>query len=312
MRPLAMASLPRFTTAPRPRLRETPSATALLGAVLLLAVALVTAACSRTAKPDGPTSALQPFKRGVQAFQDEDYPRAAKLFEQAATLDERSPVIFYNLGLAYYMLEAFPESIEAYHKALKLDPKFADAHMNLALAYDRTYDLEQANAQYNEFLALVRSNRVANASESGASNGPGGAGATGSGNGGAGQGSSANASAGKGSAGNGGSGNGVSGNGGAASAARGGNPAAGGASQSVRAAPGGRGLSGSSQRVPGQPGAQPGRRPSLAAPSGPRAPIGELRRLPTDDGNPSASKSKDPTSSAGNAWWTQDAPPKTR
>jgi len=293
MRPLALVSTPPGTIFLRPSLRELPSAALLWRTVpLLLALALVLSACSRTSLPDGPTSALQPFKRGVQAFQDEDYPRAAKMFEQAAALDDRSPVIYYNLGLAYYMLEAFPESIEAYHKALKLDPKFADAHMNLALAYDRTYDLEQANAQYNEFLTLIRSGRVVNVSDGGAPNAPGREGATGAGHG---------------NPGNGNLGNGVSPG---ASAANGGNPPAGSLGKPAKITLGGQGAS--SLPVKGQPVAQAGRGRPLAAPISPRAPVGELRRIPTDQGNPSAPKSKDPNSSSSNAWWTQDTPPKTR
>ena len=155
-----------------------PSRTLRWGAMgCLLGVALMLAACSGKS-PDGPSSALQPFKRGVQAYQDEDYPHAAKLFEHAISLDDRNPVVYYNLGLAYYMLEAFPEAIEAYHRALKLDSKMADAHMNLALAYDRIYDLEQANAHYNEYLSLVRATKPkAGDTAQGAAPGKGGAGA---------------------------------------------------------------------------------------------------------------------------------------
>jgi tetratricopeptide (TPR) repeat protein len=123
----------------------------LLPALALLALV----ACSHE-RPDAPSSALQAFRHGVEAYQEEDYPRAARLFEIAAAKDDSNAIIFYNLGLTYYMLEAYPEAIESYQKCIRLDPKFADAHMNLALAYDRTYDLEQANSHYNEYLKLVR------------------------------------------------------------------------------------------------------------------------------------------------------------
>jgi tetratricopeptide (TPR) repeat protein len=123
---------------------------------------LALAACShpQPSPAEIPSSALQAFRRGVDAYREEDYARAARLFELAAAKDDRNAIVMYNLGLAYYMLEAYPESIEAYQKCLKLDPKFADAHMNLALAYDRTYDLDQANAHYNAYLAQVRAQPV--------------------------------------------------------------------------------------------------------------------------------------------------------
>jgi tetratricopeptide (TPR) repeat protein len=140
---------------------EVPHRTRVPGAVVwVLGALLLIAACSKNSA-DGPSSALQPFKRGVQAYQDEDYQHAVKLFEQAASMDDRSANIYFNLGLSYYQLEAYPEAIEAYSKALKLDPRFADAHMNIALAYDRVYSAEQANAHYNEYLALVRAARQA-------------------------------------------------------------------------------------------------------------------------------------------------------
>ncbi|MFI5400740.1 MAG: tetratricopeptide repeat protein [SAR324 cluster bacterium] len=135
------------------RHRASRSLAAALGFALL-----ALAACShpQPAPVEVPASALQAFRRGVDAYREEDYARAARLFELAAVKDDRNATIQYNLGLAYYMLEAYPESIAAYQKCLKLDPTFADAHMNLALAYDRTYDLDQANAHYNAYLALVR------------------------------------------------------------------------------------------------------------------------------------------------------------
>ena len=131
----------------------------LLACGIASACLLMAAGCSSKAPPEVPSSAIQAFHRGVEAYQEEDYPRAARLFETAAAKDDRNAVIYYNLGLTYYMLEAYPESISAYQKALKLDPKFADAHMNLALAFDRTYDLDQANAHYNEYLTLVRASK---------------------------------------------------------------------------------------------------------------------------------------------------------
>lgn len=238
----------------------------------LLGAALVLATCSAKS-PDGPNSALQPFKRGVQAYQDEDYPHAARMFEQAVKLDDSNPVVYYNLGLTYYMLEAFPEAIEAYHKALKLDPKMADAEMNLALAYDRTYDLEQANAHYNEYLSLVRAAKP-KAAET-AQNGAPGKGAAGTAT--------------------------------AAGTGKSAKPTMGG--QALSSLPGG-----AQPKQPGEPALQGGRpRPSPAPSNGGRAPLSQLRRIPSDDGKtPSSKSSKDPNSSQSNAWWTQDTPSRTR
>jgi hypothetical protein len=241
-------------------------------AALCLALLALAACSGHKPETDVPASALQAFRRGVDAYREEDYPRAARLFEIAAAKDERNPIVFYNLGLSYFMLEAYPESIEAYQKCLKLDPKFTDAHMNLALAFDRTYDLDQANAHYNEYLALVR-----------ASKGPADAATAGG---------SAKTAAGPASGGD------------ASPGARKSKPSLGG--EPLSGLPGGQlarpksDRQGATRPRAGQPA------------TGGRVPVNELRRAPADPGTAAPSRSNDSTSNHGDQWWTQESLPKTR
>jgi tetratricopeptide (TPR) repeat protein len=127
-----------------------------------LAAAMLLAACSAT-RTEQEASALHYFKRGNVAMEQEDYGRAVRMYQQAASLDPRAAAIQYNLGLAYYRVEALPEAVQAYQRALKLDPNFADAHLNLALAHDRLYNLESAQSHFNAYQRLARSQAASTA-----------------------------------------------------------------------------------------------------------------------------------------------------
>jgi tetratricopeptide (TPR) repeat protein len=127
-------------------------------AACVLAASLL-AACS--SQKDQAASALHFFKRGNQAYAEEDYARAIRLYTQAIALDDRSPALYFNLGLTYFRVDANEEAVKAYSKALKLDPAFAEAQLNLALAYDRLYNAEAARAAYNAYQDLVRGQKQA-------------------------------------------------------------------------------------------------------------------------------------------------------
>jgi tetratricopeptide (TPR) repeat protein len=128
------------------------SATKWLG--LLVAVALI-AGCSGN-RTENEATALDFFRRGNTAFQKEDYRHAIRMYQQAASLDPRSPAIQYNLGLALYHAQTYSESVQAYSRAVKLDPGMAEAYRNLALAEDRLYNLEAAQTHYNTYQAMMR------------------------------------------------------------------------------------------------------------------------------------------------------------
>ncbi len=125
-----------------------------------LLVALLFAAGCSGSRADNEATALDFFKRGNAAYQKEDYRHAIRMYQQAATLDPRSPVIQYNLGLACYQAQTYPEAVQAYARALQLDPNMAEAHRNLALVQDRLYDLDSAQAHYNTYQAMVRAQQA--------------------------------------------------------------------------------------------------------------------------------------------------------
>ncbi|HUJ75459.1 MAG TPA: hypothetical protein VL359_11400, partial [bacterium] len=73
-------------------------------ALTLLAALLAVGACSSTRQEQARLSALHFFNQGNQAFAEEDYLRAAHLYQEAIHLDGRSAVLYYNLGLSYQWL----------------------------------------------------------------------------------------------------------------------------------------------------------------------------------------------------------------
>lgn len=121
----------------------------------LVLASLLVVGCS-SARPDNEATALDFFKRGNAAFQKEDYRHAIRMYQQAATLDPRSPTIQYNLGLAFYEAQSYTDAVGAYTRALKLDPSMAEAHRNLALAEDRLYNLDAAQTHFNIYQAMMR------------------------------------------------------------------------------------------------------------------------------------------------------------
>lgn len=107
------------------------------------------------------------FEQGVNLTKARKYDEAAKLYEQAVTLNPNFDSAYHewgyallklkkynesvsasqkaltlrneaetllNLGLAYIGLEKWQESIESFEKAIKLKPKLVQAHFNLAIA----------------------------------------------------------------------------------------------------------------------------------------------------------------------------------
>jgi tetratricopeptide (TPR) repeat protein len=69
-----------------------------------------------------------------QAFIDERYTDAAKLYEEILAQEYVSAEIHYNLGNAYFKAGQIAPSILNYERALKLAPKDEDIQFNLKLA----------------------------------------------------------------------------------------------------------------------------------------------------------------------------------
>ncbi len=80
------------------------------------------------------------YRRGMAAYDREQWTLVQQEFEIIIRAGYESPVLFYNLGNAYYRTEDVAGAVWAYEKALTLNPSDADARYNLSLANLRVID----------------------------------------------------------------------------------------------------------------------------------------------------------------------------
>ena len=71
---------------------------------------------------------------GVAAYSDGRYYEAAVIWQAVAESGKESPVLFYNIGNAFFKQSNYPQAIIYYERALKLDPSYSDARFNLEYA----------------------------------------------------------------------------------------------------------------------------------------------------------------------------------
>ncbi|MEE3476738.1 MAG: BatD family protein, partial [Candidatus Cryptobacteroides sp.] len=71
---------------------------------------------------------------GVAAYSDGRYYEAAVIWQALAESGKESPVLFYNIGNAFFKQSNYPQAIINYERALKLDPSYSDARFNLEYA----------------------------------------------------------------------------------------------------------------------------------------------------------------------------------
>ena len=93
------------------------------------------------------------YNRGLEFYENADYPGAILNYNQAIKLNPRSADAFYNRGLAYYYQENYPLAISDYSQAIRIAPQ-ADAYNNRGLAYEKNGNRSQAIADYSTALRL--------------------------------------------------------------------------------------------------------------------------------------------------------------
>ncbi len=80
------------------------------------------------------------FRQANDAYQQQEYTRAADLYKQILSRGYEGKEVYYNLGNCYYRLGETGLSVLYYEKALKLDPNDPDIRHNLDLARMRVVD----------------------------------------------------------------------------------------------------------------------------------------------------------------------------
>jgi tetratricopeptide (TPR) repeat protein len=79
-----------------------------------------------------PAEAHKAFEKGMEAWQHNDYTKAAEQFEKAVTLFPQYDSAFNNLGVMYFHMNQVEKARAAFEKSVALNDKNADADRNLA------------------------------------------------------------------------------------------------------------------------------------------------------------------------------------
>lgn len=81
------------------------------------------------------------FAAANELYEDAEYSRAARSYERLAALGYDDPVLYYNLGNAYYRQGDFGRAVLGYLQAKRLAPGDRDLAANLDLARQQVADL---------------------------------------------------------------------------------------------------------------------------------------------------------------------------
>lgn len=118
--------------------------------LLLLAVALAAAACSRPEKEK-----LAHIAKGKQYLQEKRYAEARIEFRSALQIDKKLPEAQFGLGEAALALGYVQEAAESYYEAMRLDPNNLDARVrvgSLLAQYDNQESLQEAERLAKDVL----------------------------------------------------------------------------------------------------------------------------------------------------------------
>lgn len=79
-------------------------------------------------------------KTGDEAYINNDFTKASKIYEYILSKNGKSAEIYYNLGNCYYKMNFIAKAIINYERALLLSPGDADIRFNLEIARSKTVD----------------------------------------------------------------------------------------------------------------------------------------------------------------------------
>ena len=92
-----------------------------------------------------PIDARKAFHKGMEAWEHNDYPKAAEHFEKAVTIYPEYDTAYNNLGVMYYQMGQTDKARTAFERSVELNDKNADGDRNLArmLIHDGNYTRAQ-------------------------------------------------------------------------------------------------------------------------------------------------------------------------
>lgn len=72
---------------------------------------------------------------GLMFDEQQLYPKAIEIFEQASRLQPENPDVWSHMGNTYYAQKDFPKAMELYQKSLQLNPKATHALYSMGVAF---------------------------------------------------------------------------------------------------------------------------------------------------------------------------------
>ena len=108
--------------------------------------------------------AVELLDKGIKFYQqgfEQNYKKAADLFEQAFKMDKTYSQAAYYLGLTYNALYDEDKSAAYYKKAIQIDPDYLEAHADYAGMLLDTGGVDEAIRQINTVLTLQPKHAVA-------------------------------------------------------------------------------------------------------------------------------------------------------
>ena len=108
--------------------------------------------------------AVELLDKGIKFYQqgfEQNYKKAADLFEQAFKMDKTYSQAAYYLGLTYNALFDEDKSAAYYKKAIQIDPDYLEAHADYAGMLLDTGSVDEAIRQINTVLTLQPKHAVA-------------------------------------------------------------------------------------------------------------------------------------------------------
>ncbi len=122
---------------------------------VLLAVALLLAACGSPSSPTPSADAQIHLQAGRDALEAQDYRRAVNELEQAVRLDPNLGEAHFRLGNAYLQLKEYAKAEASFRNALKIDPNDANSHANLGVTLYALDRLTEAEAEFRAGLKVT-------------------------------------------------------------------------------------------------------------------------------------------------------------
>jgi|GEM_PF-47666 len=94
------------------------------------------------------------LQQGTQALEQQDWPTAIALYQQAIAIEPNLPRTLSNLGVALQKAGNLDAAIPHYQAAIRQKPDFPEAHHNLGKALQGKGELEVASYHYRQAIAL--------------------------------------------------------------------------------------------------------------------------------------------------------------